>query len=436
MTLLRYIVVLATVVAMATYLPSDSNEIIHRSLSTYKDSNQRQDPRTIQRKTSQMQQQTTTNPNTGQSMQASMTSGNQIMTNNQMQSRATQQTNNLRPMQTNVQGARQPDNTMPTNSGDQIMTNNQMQPRATQQTNNLRPMESNAQGTRQSDNTMSTNVGNQIVTNNQMQPRATQQTNNLRPMESNAQGATQTGNALPTNSGNQIMTNNQMQPRATQQTNNLRQMDSNVQGTRQSDNTMSMIVDNQTPNALPQMDRPSDSDMAQLVEQFPLAELNHFRDSSIPYSETDIPIYFHIPKAGGSTVKDVVGSCLRMVMASEFGVSDGHDTDTEIAIVYPKVPGGTGSEDRSPFVNVDATTIAGIDRAANMGFADSGLAGCVVTPFLYESNALFTETAQGRLFAVFRHPVDRAVSMFYYIQVADWGKYRNSCRLNSSILSS
>ena len=352
MTLLRYIVVLATVVAMATYLPSDSNEIIHRSLSTYKDSNQRQDPRTIQRKTSQMQQQTTTNPNTGQSMQASMTSGNQIMTNNQMQSRATQQTNNLRPTETNVQGL------------------------------------------------------------------------------------TQTGNALPTNAGNQIMTNNQMQPRATQQTNNLRQMDSNVQGTRQSDNTMSMIVDNQTPNALPQMDRPSDSDMAQLVEQFPLAELNHFRDSSIPYSETDIPIYFHIPKAGGSTVKDVVGSCLRMVMASEFGVSDGHDTDTEIAIVYPKVPGGTGSEDRSPFVNVDATTIAGIDRAANMGFADSGLAGCVVTPFLYESNALFTETAQGRLFAVFRHPVDRAVSMFYYIQVADWGKYRNSCRLNSSILSS
>jgi hypothetical protein len=88
------------------------------------------------------------------------------------------------------------------------------------------------------------------------------------------------------------------------------------------------------------------------------------------------------------------------------------------------VPGGTGAEDRSPFVNVDVSTIAGIERAAKMGFADSGLAGCVVTPFLYEANALFTETAQGRLFAVFRHPVDRAVSMFYYIQVADWGKFR------------
>jgi hypothetical protein len=178
-------------------------------------------------------------------------------------------------------------------------------------------------------------------------------------------------------------------------------------------------------DALPaKTDRPNDSDMAQVAMEIPLTELNHFRDSWGPYNPKDVPIYFHIPKAGGSTVKDVVGSCLRMVMASEFGVTDGHDKDTEIAIVYPKVPGGTGAEDRSPFVNVDVSTVAGIERAAKMGFADSGLAGCVVTPFLYEANALFTETAQGRLFAVFRHPVDRAVSMFYYIQVADWGKYR------------
>lgn len=175
--------------------------------------------------------------------------------------------------------------------------------------------------------------------------------------------------------------------------------------------------------------QPSDADVARIAEQIPLAELNRFRDSWSPFSSTDIPIYFHVPKAGGSTIKDVVGSCLRMVMASEFGVTDGHDRDTEVAIVYPKVPGGTGTEDRSAFVNVDTTTVAGIERAASMGFADSGLAGCVVTPFLYESNALFTETAQGRLFAVFRHPVDRAVSMFYYIQVAYWGKFGSRRRV-------
>lgn len=55
-----------------------------------------------------------------------------------------------------------------------------------------------------------------------------------------------------------------------------------------------------------------------------------------------------------------------------------------------------------------------------MGFADSGLADAVVTPFIYEANDLFTPTAKGRLFTVFRHPIDRAISMFYYLQVADW----------------
>ena len=55
-----------------------------------------------------------------------------------------------------------------------------------------------------------------------------------------------------------------------------------------------------------------------------------------------------------------------------------------------------------------------------MGFADSGLADAVVTPFIYEANELFTQTAKGRLFTVFRHPIDRAISLFYYLQVADW----------------
>mmetsp|Transcript_31411 Transcript_31411/g.46318 ORF Transcript_31411/g.46318 Transcript_31411/m.46318 type:complete len:634 (-) Transcript_31411:315-2216(-) len=150
-----------------------------------------------------------------------------------------------------------------------------------------------------------------------------------------------------------------------------------------------------------------------------LAELANFENTWEPYNEKSIPIYWHIPKAGGSTVKDTIGACHRLVMATEFGVTDGHDQDTEIAVVYPKPPGGV-TDDRSPFVNVDTTTPAGIERAAKMGFADANLAGCVVTPFLYESNALFTPTGKGRLFAVFRHPIDRAVSMFYYIQVATW----------------
>lgn len=149
-----------------------------------------------------------------------------------------------------------------------------------------------------------------------------------------------------------------------------------------------------------------------------LDALSNFKDNWDEWEPSDTPVFFHIPKAGGSTIKDIIGTCHRFYMATEAGITDGHDKDTEIAIVYPG--GGPKGVDRSPFINVDTTTVAGIARAKEMGFADSGLADAVVTPFIYEANELFTPTAKGRLFTVFRHPIDRAISLFYYLQVADW----------------
>ena len=150
------------------------------------------------------------------------------------------------------------------------------------------------------------------------------------------------------------------------------------------------------------------------------AKLSNFEDTWDPYDETAVPMFWHIPKSGGSSIKNVIGGCHRLVIASEFGITDGHDLDAEVAVVYPRVPDLDDDADRSPFVNVDVTTVEGIARAKSMGFADAGLADAVVSPFVYETNDLFTPTAKGRIFSVFRHPVDRAVSMFYYIQVADW----------------
>ena len=111
-----------------------------------------------------------------------------------------------------------------------------------------------------------------------------------------------------------------------------------------------------------------------------------------------------------------MGGCHRFVQATEFGVTDGHINDPEVAIVYPAVP-GVADTDRSPFVNIDSTTVAGIQRAKELGFADAQLAQVVVSPFVFETNDLFTQTAKGRLFSVFRHPIDRAISMFYYSEL-------------------
>lgn len=57
-----------------------------------------------------------------------------------------------------------------------------------------------------------------------------------------------------------------------------------------------------------------------------------------------------------------------------------------------------------------------MERAKKLGLAQSGLADLIVTTYVYEANDLFDTQHRGRLFSVFRHPVDRAISMFHYLQ--------------------
>jgi len=148
-------------------------------------------------------------------------------------------------------------------------------------------------------------------------------------------------------------------------------------------------------------------------------DLSGYKDAWDPHEATDTPVFWHVPKAGGSTVKDIMGTCHRMTMASEAGIADGHGEDTTIAVV--KIGGDPEKgQDPSPFVNVDATTAAGLERAKALGLAQSGLADAIVTTYVYEANGLFDPQHRGRLFSVFRHPVDRAISMFQYLQYADW----------------
>jgi hypothetical protein len=40
-----------------------------------------------------------------------------------------------------------------------------------------------------------------------------------------------------------------------------------------------------------------------------------------------IPMFWHIHKAGGTTVHDILASCLNLTVAAEVGVLNGHDLD-------------------------------------------------------------------------------------------------------------
>ena len=72
------------------------------------------------------------------------------------------------------------------------------------------------------------------------------------------------------------------------------------------------------------------------------------------------------------------------------------------------------------YVNVDTSTHQGIQRAIQLNLVSSGLADVVISPLFHEASTLFTPTRRGRMFSIFRHPVERAVSLFYFIQDTQW----------------
>uniref|UniRef100_A0A7S4MGW3 Sulfotransferase domain-containing protein n=1 Tax=Odontella aurita TaxID=265563 RepID=A0A7S4MGW3_9STRA len=140
--------------------------------------------------------------------------------------------------------------------------------------------------------------------------------------------------------------------------------------------------------------------------------LGHLAYVGEPMQEGDVPLFFHIPRSGGSTMKDIMGMCLGMVEASDVGSRHGHKFDQDLQVMT--------SEDGSHFVNVDTTTAEGIHRAKRLGLIESRLADVVVTQLLHPAATMFSKTQRGRMFTFIRHPIERAVSLFHYLGVADW----------------
>eukprot|EP00591_Stephanopyxis_turris_P012751 CAMPEP_0195514338 /NCGR_PEP_ID=MMETSP0794_2-20130614/5758_1 /TAXON_ID=515487 /ORGANISM="Stephanopyxis turris, Strain CCMP 815" /LENGTH=296 /DNA_ID=CAMNT_0040642561 /DNA_START=1 /DNA_END=891 /DNA_ORIENTATION=- len=155
--------------------------------------------------------------------------------------------------------------------------------------------------------------------------------------------------------------------------------------------------------------------------------MDMFKNVWEPVTDSDTPVFWHIAKAGGSTFKDIFGLCHQLTEACEVGIQDGHDKDSEIGAFH------IGGNMDNKYVNVDTTNIPGLERAKNMGMIQSGLADVVIIRQLFHVNSLFDSDHKGRLFAVFRHPVERAASMFSYLQYATWEKTYNPIYANMTL---
>lgn len=149
------------------------------------------------------------------------------------------------------------------------------------------------------------------------------------------------------------------------------------------------------------------------VESLIPSTLKNLADLSDPYSKDlkEVPFFWHLPKSGGTSVKHMYSDCYGLVEACESGVAEGHLRDITLKVVT--------LESGWRFVNVDTTTPMGIERASRFNLARSGKADLVVSPLPHDvTSKLFLKQHKGRCFTIFRDPIDRVVSLFYYLQNA------------------
>ncbi|KAL3821787.1 hypothetical protein ACHAXA_008780 [Cyclostephanos tholiformis] len=115
----------------------------------------------------------------------------------------------------------------------------------------------------------------------------------------------------------------------------------------------------------------------------------------------ETPFFWTIPRSGGNVVRTIMSNCLRLAEASELGAG----SDQPFLIV----------EERGDkrFVNVDMTTTEGLARASSLKIASSGVPDVIISGDIHGVLQLFNNRNRVRIFAVFRHPMERAISKYY-----------------------
>jgi len=120
--------------------------------------------------------------------------------------------------------------------------------------------------------------------------------------------------------------------------------------------------------------------------------------------DKDLPLFWQVPKAGGTIIQNILSQCLDTVRASHIGRNN-----IGSALKIQRDSSG------SMYVNVDTSTKSGILRAKELKLAESRFADVVFTPYPYDAASnLLDSSHRGRLFGIFRHPVNRTVAMYSY----------------------
>ena len=116
----------------------------------------------------------------------------------------------------------------------------------------------------------------------------------------------------------------------------------------------------------------------------------------------DLVFFWHIPKASGSTIKNVMNFCFDLKRAEK--------TEAKASMEYV----------RDGVLNMDTATPDGLRHSFEEELVDSGMVDVIISNYFLAGTALFNEHHYGNAFTIMRHPITQALSLFHYRRKAKW----------------
>lgn len=144
-------------------------------------------------------------------------------------------------------------------------------------------------------------------------------------------------------------------------------------------------------------------------------DLTGYKPTWAPASPTDVPVFFNLAYqlTGARIFKDILGICHHLTIATEDVRSMLPNlSQDEIQVLNIEDP----EKERLSLATVDTTILSELVRAERLGLAKLGLVDFIMVRHLYEANKLFDQDHQGRIFGVFRDPVQAAWGAFLVVE--------------------
>lgn len=125
-----------------------------------------------------------------------------------------------------------------------------------------------------------------------------------------------------------------------------------------------------------------------------------------PYDPEKNKLYlWTIPRCGSTSIRRIASHCLGLTMASEAGKGDAIGDSLQVVE-------GNGMK----YINVDMSNPDGIARGKELGVGGWDKVDMVSSSYLYDGAGVFDPDHKGYMIAMFRHPIERAVSLFYNLK--------------------